>query len=63
MTDCVGPLPKSKGSNLLTTLDVAIHYPEAFELRGIKAKPLSFSWACLPHIIQSYRNFNFTSKL
>ncbi|XP_047476425.1 uncharacterized protein LOC125030432 [Penaeus chinensis] len=38
--DCVGPLPKTKRGNkfLLTIIDVATRYPEAFPLRRITTK-------------------------
>ena len=69
--DCVGPLPRSKRGNeyLLTVLDSATRYPEAFPLRSIKAKVIAehlikfFSWAGLPQSIQSDRGSNFTSQL
>lgn len=71
MVDCVGPLPKSRRGNeyLLTIMDVATRYPEAFPLRSVKAKTIVehlikfFSWAGLPHSIQSDRGSNFTSRL
>ena len=71
MIDCVGPLPKTKRGNeyLLTIMDTATRYPEAFPLRSIRAKVIAehlikfFSWAGLPRSIQSDRGSNFTSKL
>lgn len=71
MVDCVGLLPKSRRGYeyLLTIMDVATRYPEAFPFRSIKAKTIVehlikfFSWAGLPRSIQSDRGSNFTSRL
>ncbi|KAF7647793.1 hypothetical protein LDENG_00166360, partial [Lucifuga dentata] len=71
MIKCAGPLPRSKWGHeyLLTILDTATRYPEAIPLRSIKAKSTVehlvrlFSWAGLPHTIQSDRCSNFTSKI
>ncbi len=42
MSDCAGPLPKSKRGNeyLFTILDVATRYSEAIPLRSIRAKTI-----------------------
>ena len=40
MTDCVGPLPKTKKGNelLLTVMDITARFPEAVSLCYIKAQ-------------------------
>lgn len=68
--DCVGPLPKTKKGNeyLLTVMDSATRYPEAFPLKNITAKsvlkPLlnMFTSKGIPKQIQSDQGTNFTSQ-
>lgn len=69
LIDCVGPLHKTRKGNeyLLTVLDMATRFPEAFPLRNIKAQTIVdhlmqfFSRVGLPRSIQSDRGSNFTS--
>ena len=69
--DIVGPLPKTKQGNqyLLTVVDVATRYPEAFPLRKMNAKsllkPLTslFTRVGLPTHIHSDQGTNFTGTL
>ncbi|XP_037803376.1 uncharacterized protein LOC119597807 [Penaeus monodon] len=69
--DCVGPLPKTKRGNkfLLTIIDVATRYPEAFPLRRITTKNVVkalikfFTQVGLPTVVQSDQGSNFTSRL
>lgn len=71
LTDCVGPLPKTKKGNqyLLTIMDLTTRFPEAVPLRDIKAKPILdaliafFSRFGLPKQIQSDRGSNFVSNV
>lgn len=61
MTDCVGPLPKTKRGYqyLLTVMDVSTRFLEAFPLRNISAKSVLdcllkfFTQFGLPREIQS----------
>lgn len=71
LTDCVGPLPKTKKGNeyLLTVMDVATRFPEAVPLRNIKAKVIAeallqfFCRVGLPVQVQHDHGPNFTSGL
>lgn len=71
VTDCVGPLPKTKRGNqyLLTIIDVATRYPEAIPLKRITTKNVVkalikfFTQVGLPTMVQSDQGSNFTSGL
>lgn len=67
LIDCVGPLPKTKRGHqyLLTVMDVATRYVEAFALRNICSKTILdcllkfFTQFGLPREIQSDQGSNF----
>ncbi|XP_066971749.1 uncharacterized protein [Macrobrachium rosenbergii] len=69
--DVVGPLPKTKSGYiyLLTIMDRASRFPEAFPLRRITSKVVFeklmefFSRYGLPRVIQTDCGTNFTSKM
>ena len=69
--DCVGPLPKSRRGHqyLLTVVDAATRYPEAFPLRKIDGTTIAqvltkfFCRVGLPTHIHTDRGTNFTSKV
>ncbi|XP_066983829.1 uncharacterized protein [Macrobrachium rosenbergii] len=69
--DVVGPLPKTKSgfTHLLTIMDRASKFPEAFPMRRITSKAVFdkliefFSRYGLPRIIQTDCGTNFTSKV
>lgn len=67
LVDCVGPLPKTKRGHqcLLTVMDVATRYVEAFALRNVWSKTVLdclhkfFTQFRLPRVIQSDQGSNF----
>ena len=69
--DCVGPLPPTKKGNqyLLTVMDSATRYPEAFPLKNITTKSIlkpllhMFTSKGIPKQIQTDQGTNFTSKV
>ncbi|XP_068212146.1 uncharacterized protein [Palaemon carinicauda] len=71
VVDVVGPLPRTKSgfTYLLTIMDRAFRFPEAFPMRKITSKVVFekliefFSRYGLPHKIQTDCGTNFTSKV
>ncbi|XP_033739131.1 uncharacterized protein LOC117326489 [Pecten maximus] len=69
--DIVGPLPMTKSRNrfILTVVDDATRYPEAFPLPSIEAERIAtklmemFSRVGIPKVILTDQGTNFTSKL
>lgn len=70
VVDCVGPLPRTRKGNeyLLTVMDSATRYPEAFPLRNITTKTIlkpllnMFTSKGIPKQIQTDQGTNFTSQ-
>ena len=70
LLDIVGPLPKAKSGNvyILSIIDRATRYPEAFPLRNFGAPQVCkvlvnfFTKFGLPKVIQTDRGTNFTGK-
>lgn len=71
MTDCFGPLPKTKKGRqyLLTIMRATTRFPEAIPLSNVNAKTIVSSlmtittWHGIPRTIQSDSRTNFTSHL
>ena len=69
ITDCVGPLPKTKSGNeyLLTIMCASTRFPEAIPLRNIKTKTIVkalvkfFTFVGLPKSVQSDQGSNILS--
>lgn len=69
--DIVGPLAKTKKGNrfILTIVDDATRYPEAFVLKSCDAESVAnalielFSRVGIPKVILTNQGTNFTSKL